>query len=406
MALVDLFNPFSSPQYENRLTWAFLTVLNYDPLLQNFLRELVISKLSAGKERKHFDIWIPARISTQTKWIDSDTNRLVSVLLTDETVENIPVKWSDRDPIYDGVIEYPDGLTLIIENKLSQYDAWQGQLCPSRSSFTGEHSEIVLHGSAICLEWPEILEKMLKYADSGVAPFSSRKICMDFLTFVEDIHPKLTPYRTFKLCGKRPESLDRRTRLLVDELGNLSALECRDGWYLFRPNKIAERVGIWAGAASTLVVELWPANTVKQARRFYDMVDRTAFLDLDEWKVEPDLHFSFIQKTQIKEENTLPIDRYFKYFENDQQYGQMDKETLIPLAEQWKEMGIITGVTIQKLQEQFNIKNRTTLNVIPGFSVSRTWKLDTVIELEEQGKLEKHIIQSLDTALDTWGETL
>lgn len=211
------------------------------------------SKLPPG-DRQHGNCLETAHVYTQTKGISSSTSRLVSILLTDKTIEDIRIVWDDREAVYDGVIEYPDGLTLILENKPSHGNVWSKQLCPSRSSFSGNPSDVKLHPSAICLEWSEILEEVLKYADSDIAPFSSRKICLDFLSFVNDIHPGLTPYRTFKLCGKRLKALEKRTKLPVERLGEKVDLESRDGWYLFRPNKIAERVGIWTDTESTLDV--------------------------------------------------------------------------------------------------------------------------------------------------------
>ena len=407
MARANLFNPFSShsPEYENRLTWAFLVALNYDPLLQNIFRQLVESKLPLeGQESS--DFCESANIYTQTKWIDPSTSRLVSILLTDETIEDIKVQWDDREAKYDGVIEYPDGLTLIVENKLSHGNVWAKQLCPSRGSFQGNTSDVVLHDSAICLEWPEILEQLLKYAHSGVAPFSSRNICLDFLTFVEDIHPNLTPYRTFRLCDNRVEALNRRTRRLVGELGTQLNLESRDGWYLFRTNKIAERIGIWAETKLTLDVKLWPAATVRQAYNFYKNVDRTAFLSLEQWRVVPDLHFSYIQKILINAKTAWPIESYFDYFADGQPFGQMSIETLVPLAKQWESEGLISSDDLRELLDQHDNTNRETLNVIPGFAISRAWDLDTVIDLEEQGLLEKHITASLNTALSSWRETL
>ena len=207
MARANLLKPFSSLplQHENRLTWAFLVALRYDPLLQTFLRELVESRLPL-EVREHGSFWEPARVSTQTEWIDSATSRLVSILLTDEAgqdVQDVPVEWSDREAVYDGVIEYPNGLTLIVENKPSHGNVWAEQLSPSRRSFSGDVDDVVLHGSAICLEWSEVLEGVLKYADSGIASFSNREIVVDLLSFVEEHHPDLTPYRTFRLCGDR-----------------------------------------------------------------------------------------------------------------------------------------------------------------------------------------------------------
>ena len=196
MDRVNVFNPFDSrsDHHEDRLTWAFLVALKYDPFLQKFLRELTESRLPP-EYRKYSNTWEPARIVTQTKWIESSTTRFVSVLLSDAPIqEEIRVVWSDRDPRYDGVIEYPNRMTLIIENKLRHGDVWKEQLSPSRASLPDDIiNDVTLHDLTVCLEWSEILEGVLKYADSGIAPFGSREIARDFLSFVEEFHPMLTP---------------------------------------------------------------------------------------------------------------------------------------------------------------------------------------------------------------------
>ena len=408
MPRANLFNPFSSlpPQHENRLTWAFLVTLKYAPLLQNFLRELVESKLPPEELRGHSNFWEPARVFTQTRSIDSSTSRLVSILLTDEkTVEDIQVEWSDREAVYDGVIEYHNGLTLIVENKLSQGNVWAKQLSPSRNSFEGDVLGVDLHASAICLEWSEVLEGVLQYANSGIASFSSREIAVNLLSFVEEYHPNLTPCRTFRLCGNRLQALNRRTVRLLDALASSAGLESREEWYLFRPGKIAERVGVWAETETTLKVNLWPANTIRQARRFFEEADRTTFLNLEEWEVRPDLHFSYINTTPLNAETTWAPAKYFDYFANGQSYGQMNQAMLVHLARQWESEELITHEDRRKIEDHFKSK-RETLNVIPGFSVYRVWNLDTVIKLEEAGELEADVIEALATPLCTWGEKL
>ena len=383
-------------------------LLKYDPALQNFLRELVEPRLPSG-HREYSNSWEPARVSTQTKWIESTTNLLVSVLLTDAPIqEEIRVEWSDRESRYDGVIEYPNGLTLVVENKLHHGDVWKDQLSPNRGSFLGDVDEVTLHGSAICLEWSEVLEGVLKYADSDIASFSSREVARDFLSFVEEVHPELTPYRTFKLCGERDEALQRRTSRLLDDLASRVKLESRKSWcwYLFRPDKIAERVGIWVESKRNLKVCLWPADTVRQARRFYDAVDKAAFLSLKGWKVEPNLHFSFASRHLIWAKTDLKTREYLDHFSVRVSYGQMDRNSLLPLADQWEREGLIRSEDRDKIKDEFKKTKRQSLNVVPGFSVSREWELDTVIELEKQGKLEACIIDALATPFATWGETL
>ena len=407
MAQVNLLNPFSTlpPQHENRLTWAFLVALKYDPLLQNYLRELVESKLPRDA-REHSNFWERASVSTQTKWINSSTNRLISIFLTDEAIQDLQVEWSDRDAVYDGVIEFPDGLTLIVENKPSHGNVWAQQLSPSRSSFSGNIDDCTLHGSAICLEWSEVLEGVLNYVESGIAPFSSREISSDFLSFAEKFHPGLTPYRTFRLCGDRPEALLRRTIRLLDALASIVSLESRDDEYLFRPGKIAERVAISVGSGPTIKVGLWPADTVRQARRFYQETDRTVFLGLNEWDLEPNLHFSYMNRHLIWAGTNWETARYFDYFADGRCYGQMNRARLVPLAQQWENEGLITREDRSNIEDQFNSTRRETLNVIPGFSISRDWDLRTVIDLEEKEILEEYVIDALATPLESWRETL
>ncbi len=66
----NLFNPFNSlpPEHENRLTWAFLVALKYNPRLQNFFRDLVESKLPFKARDHNSNFWEPPRVSTQT-WL-------------------------------------------------------------------------------------------------------------------------------------------------------------------------------------------------------------------------------------------------------------------------------------------------------------------------------------------------
>ena len=404
----NLFNPFDSRgrRHEDRLTWAFLVALKYDPSLQNFLRVLVESRLPPAL-REHGSTWEPANVSTQTEWIESSTTPLVSILLTDAPIQKeIKVKWSDRNPRYDGVIEYPNCMTLIIENKLHHGAVWEEQLSPSKKSFLGDIDDNTLHDSAICLEWSEILEGVLKYAESGIAHFSSREIASDFLSFVGEVHPELTPYRTFKLCGERPEALERRNASLLAALASETGLENRD--FLFRPDKIAQMVFILISESKPwkLQVKLYPADTVRQARHFYDAVDKEAFLALKEWEVKPNLHFSFVSKHLIWAETDLETHEYLDRFSDGSLYGQKNRNSLLRLAKQWEREGLIMVEDLDKIKDQFKKTERQSLNVVPGFSVSREWDRKTVIDLEKRGELEKYIIDALATPLATWGETL
>ncbi len=424
MERVNLFNPFDSKSFnhEDRLTWAFLVVLKYDPFLQNFLRELVLTKGQLPLEyRSHGNVWELARVLTQARRIESSPRFLISILLTDEPLQDsADVEWSDRMAVYDGVIEYPDGLTLIIENKLSHLNAWEGQLSPSKESFPGGTENVELHKSAVCLVWSEVLEGVLRYIHSGIPPFGSREIARDFLSFVEELHPELTPYRTFELCGNRPEALRRRVNLLIHDLiaekENLEyGYDNRNDWpYILRKEKIAERIAFGTDSNSDrkkFWVRLWPADTVGQADRFFDAVNKSDFLNLEAshgWKVRPNLHFSFLGTQLIHSETRMEKCTYFNHFSHHRdRYGQEpDMNTLATRAESWECTGLIGPQDRTKIRTEFIETNRNHINIIPGFEVSRDWDLEEVIELEKRGKLNAHILESLGHVLRTWNETL
>ena len=106
----------------------------------------------------------------------------------------------------------------------------------------------------------------------------------------------------------------------------------------------------------------------------------------------------------IEAESNWETARYFDYFKHEGPYGQMDLATLVTLAEGWENDGLITDTGRSEIEYQFNATERTTLNIVPGFSVIRGWSLNTVIDLEErgEGQLEAHIIDALAAPLDTW----
>ena len=218
---------------------------------------------------------------------------------------------------------------------------------------------------------------------------------------------------TFNLCGGSSEVLESLLATLVRETGLEKRVETgsRKRSYLFRPAKIAERVFIGHPSISEsnpwkLQVELYPADTVTQARCFYDAVDKEAFLSLEEWKVEPNLHFSFAQRHLIWAKTALETREYLDRFPERSLYGPMIWDRLLPLADQWKREGLIMVEDLDEIRNLYENKNYPSLKVVPGFSVSREWDSDTVIDLEERGELEKCIIDALATLLATWGETL
>ena len=248
--------------------------------------------------------------------------------------------WRVRDAIYDGIVACPDGSTLIIENKLHHGNVWQDQLSPSSSSFPDgiDDVDVDLHPSAVCLEWPEVLEGVLRYTKSTLPSFGNRELAGDLLSFVEEIHPALTPYRTFELCGSRPEALERRTYRLVDDIAGLTGAES-GGDHLFRAGKIAQRIYFWVpdpeGDAWRLRAGLRPASTAAQADAFLEALEagnrRARFLSLngsDGWRVEPNHNFSYRGTKLVRVGSPCGLAYLETFFSGERPYGRKEWDEL------------------------------------------------------------------------------
>src|SRR5690606_29440387 len=137
------------------------------------------------------------------------------------------------------------------------------------------------------------------YAASPLASYTERTLAEDFLAFVEDVHPALNPYRTFKQCGTIQAALNKRIRRLLETIGRALSYDVgtRPGGapYLHLPTNAVRELHIRTcpGPASEqppmlLEESIYPADTVGQAREFFQRVDREAFLALEShgWEIQ------------------------------------------------------------------------------------------------------------------------
>jgi len=71
MRRLNIFNPFERKQeaHEDRLTWAFLVALHYEPQLQRLFRDLVLAKAVGFSLAPHSFVQ-PATVRTQAGRIE------------------------------------------------------------------------------------------------------------------------------------------------------------------------------------------------------------------------------------------------------------------------------------------------------------------------------------------------
>ena len=130
-----------------------------------------------------------------------------------------------------------------------------------------------------------------------------------------------------------------------------------------------------------------------------------------EWKVEPNLNFSFRGRKLFWNRDATPCETpdYLNYFFSGQRpYSRKTWNELLPLAAEWERQGLVRSQAREWIENEHNTTKKKTLDVNPEFSVYRDWEPDELIELEEQGhgRLEAHIMDALEVPLATWGEQL
>ena len=425
---IDIFSPFQRPpeHHEDRLTWGLLVALRYIPEMQQLLREQIVAKLDASKLNTDPppDLgmrWRPAAVRTQTGTLGDQPRLLVSVVISDATLASrVAVQPSPRRARYDGVVEYDDGLTFIIENKPRAGDIWVGQLSPSRDSMEEITEEAELYPEPISLEWADLLRDLLDFSGSEFADFTSRGLVEDFLAFVNGIHPTLTPYQTFELCGARRHALRRRISVLLDEiadgLGLEAAMRPRGVRYIETSGTAVRQLHMTVHGEGDVVEldleqRIHPGDTVAQARALLKQIDVDRFLGLRDvgWTVQPNFHFSHIQKHLVWARTKLSVSDYLKYFlENRDQIGKIAfaNQPLPQLMRTWLDAGLISEPDCVRLEEKFSQTNRSYLYVIPGFTLGYRWPLGKIIELENRGVLAPTMASKWSDALATWGEPL
>lgn len=421
MGQADVFSPFRRRDegHEDRLTWGLMVTLKYIPELQRRLRDLVLNRLPPGRWTPEAD-WEPAAASTQTSRLGPGVAFVISVLLSDDSLPDpVGVQVAERTARYDGVLEYVDGLALIVENKPRRSNVWAAQLSPSLDSFD-DPEEVEIFERAISLEWAEILETVLNYTSSPLASYPERSLGNDFIAFVEDLHPGLSPYRTFELCGGRRAALNRRIERLMEALGRGLGLEVgvrpRGQPYLQLPTQGVRQLHL--GVAENpedgqlvLRASLWPGDTVGQARPFLQKVDPEAFLALETqgWMIEPNLHFSHIQKHLVWAETSMGTAEYLAhYLANRGEIGRknLGEERLEDLIVYWTDRGLISSPDAKELLRCFGETGRTFLNVVPGFGLTREWPMRSIMEMEAEGRLENELVAAIRIPLAAWGETV
>ncbi len=418
---LNIFNPYKNKAnyHEDELTRSFLILFKNIPLVQAAFIEMVREEMLSQKCE-----WVIPTLFNPSSLVETvETQitekhelfqlamgrRLVSIVISDDKLyKQTQVENSDRSARYDGVILYQPSWILVIENKPLVENIWLGQLNPNVSD------EIEIEKNPVALSWRSIINALSSLIEKNIVQGLDYVLIDNFLEYVDNEYPQLNPYTQFSICKNNAYLLEKRCNSIMDsaEIGDVAY---HRGWknYISVNYDAVKQIALspeMSGEAWSIIFEMYPGDTMSQARSLYNKLQRKKLDELMEkgWRFEPNLHFSFRAQNLVWTNVRLGIKDYIAYWvSNIDSLGQIGRTEFEGYFKDMERLGMLSN------EDWVNIKNKiiTTkmqkINVCPGIHISFSWKQKQAIGLDKGNNFVKilqdkiHEIESLWTPSTT-----
>lgn len=426
MDKLNVFDARYEPETENRLTWALMHLIRISPIIRAAFLDLVrdkqerpIPSLTTLRERK-------CVVQTQTGTLVAEEGRLVAVGITAEGRDvDAETQPTDRTAIYDGVVTFiapesrrhqQESWTLTVESKLGpEVGSWQ--LNPSKASL-GEEQQIAVDPQAVILAWRDIVSTLTDLELRGLVSPAEDVLIRDFIDYVADKHPELNPFDRFAVCRDNLGLLNRRCEAILREIDPTEAWQ-RSSPIIAVEFSAFKQIHLHADSeqegarAWWITLELWPGDTMTQAREFWPKVDAAQLLELQDkgWHLKPNLHFSFMA-TNLHwarwADTSLTVDRYVELWKS----GEMEISSLYPdnagsYRHNWDYLvakDLISPADVKPLEKVTTQTNRDRIFMSPGLGISYEWLVERAIQLDRDGAFVREVKERVREATETWGE--
>ena len=390
MNRLNIFNTFKSKsnEHEDSLTRNFLALIKNIPTLQFMFLNMIKTEMNRDESEKLIidDLYLESihtQISNSNQLLKSnliENRNLVSVVISDKKYStNESIRHSDRKAIYDGVIFCKPNWVIIIENKPFIKNIWLDQLNPNVID-----QDISIIAKPCCLEWQDIISNINELISNESLDRLERLISEDFIEYIDNSYPELSPYSNFTICKNNELLLKKRcinamSKLKIDNLEN-NVMHHR-GWKYYVPsNKLTvKKIALDAtsnGINWTIDLLMFVGDTMNSARTSYEKMDISKLEKLVEngFHVSKNFHVSIRSSNLAYFEGTLTIEEYINYWKrNYSNLRQIKKAEFENIFQNLKEDGIISESDYPKIDKDILSKNYSKLNICPGFSVSYSW---------------------------------
>jgi hypothetical protein len=307
---------------------------------------------------------------------------------------------SDRGQVLDGIIRYGNEIAIIFESKLD------GNADDRQARNINLHGQpVAFDGTIRRISWRDILATFTDLAseDRGITSGAERLLLTDFLSFVDTNFSRLGPFSTLRRCEGEPSRIYRRLNAILNE-----ALSTDGNLLPGTHTAVITAYLDYIGDSRHIKLHMYPADTLQQARIFYDrpnIIELTLRLENEGWKILPCFHFGFMAKGFGWTTTALPIGEYLRYWrkhiENATQVGRENWNTY------WDEL-IKARIASPADREQFDFDftntDRQSASPRPGLNCSFMWSLEEAEKLDAQGKMAKSLKDRINQLLEAIGE--
>lgn len=402
---MNLFEPYVSkaPHHEDALTRAFLLVLRGVPVAHASWLALVDRAHHAnqgeGVPPLH-ELGAPA-VETQTGTVPQ-VERVISLVQTDEAYfcgkDATP---SDRRQVLDGVVAYGDALAIVLENKPSHRNIWVAQLDVSIPA------SATLDRRIACVTWKEIVAAWAGLLEARHLSPAEAILVGDFLDYVETRFPKLRPYSKVALCGTDAERLQRRCRMVLQDIAGVANVTYHQGWSWFiqlAGDQCATQVALMPKRSSKglyLAVEIDPGDTTSQARVLYQRVSLPDVLALRSrnWTVEPNFHLAHMTKNLLWTQVTRSIEDYWTFWtENEDWIRQWKRHEFEEAFLSLVNIGVASREDRGEFDRHLVNTKRSNFNICPGLTLRWWLPLEDAAQLDQRNGLAAAVRSAIEDA--------
>ena len=402
---LNLFLPFENKRdsHEDVLTRNFLFMLRAVPAARKMFADIIHAKVRGVAD---FDK-LPGKFEIKEAYtqVDSGNNMfarvgdsvILSALISDDVLDSkCRVEYSDRHARYDGVLVCDPNLWIIIENKPSVGNVWEGQL---NLNLQGNGRKENLIRMPCCLSWRDVVSGFNRLLAQDNLNELEKMLVDDFLMYIDEKYVELNPFDRLDLCKGAASLIEKRCIRIVEEIWNQKAQYHRSWkWYVPLTNPMINEIALaHESAGGGLVIRLYLhfGVTQAQAKKLYGNIDvdkLTGFLHKDSSVVATGkFHYGVRSDSIIIDEEISPIGaiEYVKYWKEQAEHGlvrQIKRASFVAYHQKLIKDGVVTASSMAAFQREIMGKQYQRLNVCPELQISCTWSKDDAISLDKSGR--------------------